>query len=239
MTARADSYHVEHNWGDPREPEYQNGLVVSYAYYKEGSIFLRFRLVGLRCQTTENTKWTVEAPPDMRERLGPRWTDRETIFRRVTKFLERIPASDLWRIGSLPYRNLTIDASKVRGWFATKRKDWLAPKLRLIPGLKVAPFLAIGLGAACFHYWHRPSAQPSWASSLVLVLSALIALALQLQEASKHYKAMALLAGVTNFFSKPRDNNRASALVMTMRYWGFRYATTAALSILLIWVAAR
>ena len=84
------TYQISH-YSDLREPEYENGPLVSHAAYRESGIYLLFRGVGSREPDSQIVRWRLEAPANTRKLLDKRWTDRSMIFERVIQYMSDVP----------------------------------------------------------------------------------------------------------------------------------------------------
>jgi hypothetical protein len=65
-----NTYEITHSWGDPREPEYHDGLPVSYAIYRDRKVFLYFKIIPIK----QHVGWVEGRNPaySCRQMLGLR-----------------------------------------------------------------------------------------------------------------------------------------------------------------------
>lgn len=236
MTARS-FYKITHDWGNPREPEYRNGLLVSGACYEEGNLCLCFKVVGNRLPHSQDVRWILEVPRNARHILGERWSERSEIFKRVTDYLEQLDFGDDPLMADRKYVGLAVDMSKVPGWLPTKLKaveKHLAPVSSRLPTMRVFLLFLLGLTIG---YINRHNS--SWISKEIAAMALLalgtISLALLFRETRDSYE---VIKGCCAWASIAKKNYswRLQALKMLVNVMGARIATTSGLALLLLYI---
>lgn len=236
MREQSTSYKVTQNWGDPREPDYQNDIRIAYVTYSEGEIMLYFRVVGARLPNSEIIQWTLKAPRNTRKILGKRWTDRETIFQRVIGHLENLEFSYGSKSVSKPFSGVLLDTSEIPGWLSFKIEELtyrLDPILRRLPSRNIFTILTIGFAMAYVKEHHRQPWLPDRIALVTILLAALLSLALLYREVLKTLEMTMSVFGWMRF-SNYGKNWRLEALKIWAHQFGARSFLTLLLSIFLI-----
>jgi hypothetical protein len=145
------SFEIHHTWGDPREPEYRNGSMVSFAHYKEGNVHLLFSMHQLKSDGISSI--VMEIPANIRMSLCNDWSKCEIVIRRVADYLTSLDESKSHR----KYSDIVIDTSKVPKWLPTQIKlleksyPFLVDSL---PTASTSPLIALGLAIGYQKEYH-------------------------------------------------------------------------------------
>ncbi len=232
MTAHS-SYKITHGWGNPREPEYRNGLLVSSACYKEGSLHLYFKIVGNRLLHSQEVRWILEVPPNARQVLGERWSERYVVFKRVTDYLERLDTCDDPLMAERKYVGLAVDISNVPGWLPTKLKavnKRLAPLSARLPSIRVFLLFLLGLAIATIDWL------PNEITAMTLFSIGVVLLALLIREMRDSYQLIQFCCSLAAR-SKKSDSWRRQTVKTFVNAMGTRIATSLGLAALLLYEA--
>ncbi len=237
MTIKNISYKVTHYPGDPREPEYKNGLPVSSVTYQEGDIHLVFSIVGEPSSNSESIEWKIIAAPNIRKALGKHWNERSLVFDRVIEHLKSIDTSNVRHMSGKKFERVTVDTSKVRSWLSTKVEEleerfiWLklSPPPRNIFILQL-----VALGA------YLAQEEISRQTSVFLSLIGTASIFLLAKRAHRDYKFSQGIVAMSALSSKNynwgKSNLALSTIKLMFHHYGRRYVVTAFLSALLIYI---
>ncbi len=228
MTDRP-AYQISH-YSDPREPEYENGLVVSRATYREGGIYLLFRVVGSRESDSQIVRWRLEAPANTRKLLGKRWTDRSMIFERVIQYMNNVDQPDSWLTNNESYGRLSVDESKITSWLSTKLEEldsWLKPIQRFVPARNTLLVWVFGAGLAFLAQDGDFAWLPSTSTSTALLATGLLTTFLLLRDVRNSYKIMEMTWRLSAFTTKRPIDPHREAIKSLIGMYRLRYSITA------------
>lgn len=238
MTDRP-AYVVSHDKGDPREPEYKNGLIVSRATYREDGIYLIFKVVGSRVPDSQLIRWCLEAPANTRKILGRRWTDRSMIFERVLQYMNDVDQPASWFTKSGSYGRLSVDESQITNWFSTRLEElhnWLKPIQRFAPTRNTLLVWIFGVGLAFLAQDSNFAWLPSTSKSIALVTTGLLSTFLLIRDARSTYTIVEMTWRPSAFTTKRPIDPRREAIKSLMGMHRFRYSITATVAILFIYL---
>lgn len=234
MNLQTDTYKVRHSWGDPREPEYQNGRLVSTVAYCENGSSIHFKIVASNDKHPSDVKWLIVAPPALRRALGKRWIDRELIFGRIIDHLTRVdkPGNPQNKVSY--FSNIEMDLSRVEGWSVSNIKA-LKTKYPLIsvslPAQEVFMLLAVGFlfygTNQTFLFFQDNVSAP------VFVSIGILSIVLMIKDCKKCYSAIVGFYLMQSLVNKKKDWVVRTANNLLKVYWR-RYLVTLMLSIFLI-----
>jgi hypothetical protein len=234
------AFKISHSWGDPREPETQNGLPVSFAFYSENDLHLSFRIFGIQKKDLSSINWYLEAPPNTRATLGRRWQEREMIFQRVMDYLANLEPMDRWRAAGSNFTGICVDTSKIVGLVPTVlglvRKRLTSVQLLYLPNSRTA--LTLSLGFLCIFVNSRnyfPQISPGIFKSVSFLLGvASVAQFIRgVQRDYEHAKLLALMQTLGN----PKFNWRRLTVKLLFTGCKWRYAVTLTLALVLVFLA--
>lgn len=191
-------YTVHFYSGDPREPECRNGIQVYSVAYLEGKLRLTFKLVGTRLGDSQDIEWRLEAPANTRKALGSRWSARAVIFDRVARHVSAFEMpNDTWawfnNTSSRRFGQLSVDESKIRGWFSTKLEqadEKLEPVQRFFPSRSVLLLWTMGSIAAYLAQSISTPWLPLMLQPAMLVTTGLMTFILIIRDAVEFYSVM-------------------------------------------------
>jgi hypothetical protein len=174
-----NTYEITHSWGDPREPEYHDGLPVSYAIYRDRKVFLYFKIIPIKQREDDSITLIVEAPAVIRVAVGGSRSKCIEICNRVIKYVNTIDFSTDWRIKGARFTEISLDTSKIPGWLATKVvifKKHHARLLTCLPTIYPSITLTFGYVTTYLSYSHRIN--PSYNATVKAILLTLGCMAL-------------------------------------------------------------
>lgn len=239
-------YTVDFYSGDPREPEYRNGLQVYSAAYREGELSLIFKLVVTRLGDSQEIEWRLEAPANTRKALGSRWPERAVIFERVAQHISGVEQPDdtwAWFTNTSSRRlgQLSVDESKIPGWFSTKLEQadkWLQPVQRFFPRRNVLLLWTLGCIAAYLAQSSSAPWLPLMLQPSMLVTTGLMTFILLIRDAMNTYSLMRMTWQL-QLRNKSYPAPRLAALKSLRKVFGFRYSVSAAGAVLFIFLGVR
>lgn len=238
MTERP-TYVVGHYMGDPRAPEYKNGLIVSRATYQEGGIYLIFKVVGSHVPDSQVVRWHMEAPANTRKILGKRWKDRAEIFENVIQYMSDVPLPDSWFTKSGSYGRLSVDESKITSWFSTKLEEFdnrLKPIQRFAPARNTLLVWVLGVGLAFLAQDSNFAWLPSISKSIALMTTGLLTTFLLLRDARNTYTIVEMTWRLNAFTAKRPIDPRREAIKSLIGMYRLRYSITATGAILFVYL---
>lgn len=239
-------YTVDFDAGDPREPEYRNGLRVYSATYREGKLYLLFKLVGTRLGDSQDIEWRLEAPAYTRKALGSRWSERAVIFDRVAQRVCGLEQSDdtwAWfnNTSSRRFGQLSVDESKIPGWLSDKLEQvdkWLKPAQRFFPKRNVLLLWTIGCSAAYLAQSMSAPWLPLMLQPAMLVTTGLMTFILLIRDVTNTYPLMRMTWQL-NLRKTCDPAPCIKALKSLGEVYGFRYSVSVAVAVLLIYLGVR
>lgn len=216
-------YKISHNWGDPREPEFENGLKVSFLYYNDGSINLRFRVYGIKSANDDSVAWFVEEPKNLRDILGANIGYRSIISERAINFLKNIPSEENWRNNGRAFSNVEIDGKLVSSRISHKLqsiKIALLPITEYLPSLRTSAIIFVSFFVLYFFGRHNGQS-----ASTIRVLCGAIALGSLAFDLYKEYKTHEVLC-LMIYARHPQVNYKLEALKKLFEVKTLKYAIT-------------
>lgn len=235
-----NAYQITHNWGHPRDPEYHDGLPVSYATYRDGNIYLPFRIVPTKQREDESITWVVEAPATIRKAVGGSGSKCTEICNRVVEYVNTIDVSSDWRMRGASFTEVSLDTSKIPGWWATKveiLKKRHARLLGCLPTIYPAIMLTLGYVIAYLSYSDRISVSHNATIKAMLFTLGCMTLIHLATEIYGNYQISKMVM-VIELFRNRALNYKWAAIKIIFRAYGIRYAVTSILAILLFYFAA-
>lgn len=224
------SYSIEHGWGDPREPEYCNGIRVGYAYYREGRCLLIFKLTPKNEADTETNIWNLVAPKNMRDILESRWSQHQIILNRVASYLSTAAICDIFET-QIRYQNISVDMSNVPSWLRSKltiAKHQLAPLTSRLPNKKALSIFMVGIALYySTHHYHILLIPSIYVIALLQIL-AIATLVLLLQEGRQWYDATRMPVALQALARRQPISYLTCLKITCIAYWP-RAVTTAVL----------
>jgi hypothetical protein len=239
MVTSDDNYTVELTSGDPRNLEYSAGLISPYVLYRQVNLHLTFRLVGHLDDSSLIAQWTLVAPANLRSSLGASYPRRDLVIRRIQDYLQPLDIEHPYTLARYPIGEVAVDTSQVASWLsvaAEKCSSTIAPIARNLPSKKTAPFLASGLLVQFLdHQGAFLGTSDGWIQP-VLVLAGSVSLVRLGLEMRHTYTMSARVSALLASTKRTTVNWRLTAATTTVRAFGLRYGTTAALAVhLLYW----
>jgi hypothetical protein len=232
-----DTYVITHNWGDPREPEYHDGLPVLFVTYREDDLHTGFKVVPHKKAGDEGTIWMVEAPARLRKSVGGNRTKCLEICNRVVEYLKTDIANTHWRGTNIPFSKVSLDTSNIPGWLSTKIAIFKDRHRKLLAHLPAAT-PAIILILAYFILIFGPNVfEPLISASIAYMLGCLVLIFLFI-DIRNAYRA-ALIATSMKAITDRTFNYKWAAIEIVLGALGVRYAITISLVVPVFYLSAR
>ncbi|GGY87513.1 hypothetical protein GCM10011613_35890 [Cellvibrio zantedeschiae] len=84
-----EEYISKHSWGDPREPEYNDGMQVFFVEYADQQRSLRFRVNPFR-NDDQKINWVIYPPKSIGKSFGGKKQKYLEVCNFILEFLKKI-----------------------------------------------------------------------------------------------------------------------------------------------------
>ena len=151
------------------------------------------------------------------------------IFERVIQYMSDVSQPYHWQSKKESYGRLSVDESKVRGWFSTKLEEldsWLKPIQRFVPARNIWIVWVFGVGLALAATESSFAWLPSTSRSVALLTTGLLTISLLLRDVRNSYKIMEMTWRLSAFTTKRPIDPHRQAIKSLIGMYRFRYSIT-------------
>nr|WP_320116502.1 hypothetical protein [uncultured Desulfuromonas sp.] len=223
---------ISYSWGDPREPEWHNGVRIFSILYQDNQRRLSFKVLPNKTGE-KNTEWMVIPPKNIRISFkgDNAYLDACDL---VVDYLKTNDFSADYTLKAVEFLSVTLDFSDVPGWFSTQLslfKEKYSRQLMYVPKFSTLLVFLVGLSVIFLHQHNSEGMFYShYVRSLLFSLGTIVLLMLILQ-IKKGYRNMQF---ILRFHA---TNLKREAIKLLVRLYLVRYLVTLNLGIGLIYYA--
>lgn len=222
---------ISHNWGDPREPQYNDVGRLAFATCRKGNTSLWLNIIP-RKTFSGQVIWVVVAPAGIRNFANGSFETSIDICNKVIQYLSQERVKKEFQSSKQETIEFLLDTEDIPSgirWLPHKMAGIRERNLRLFMLLpEIYAALLLGIGYAIAFLGLIIEIDPD--HQLILRAATYIAASLALIRLSTEIlKDYGLSMYMAKFNNKNRDVGRAAMSIM-IRAWGVRYFATASLA---------
>lgn len=230
---------ISHNWGDPREPEYNDVGRVAFVTCRKGNVSLWFNIIPTKTHS-DQIVWVVAAPVGIRNFANGSFEKSIDICNKVIQYLSQERIRKEFQSNKQEPVKFVLDIQNIpRGirWLLHKIAGIRERNVRLfmlLPEVYAASLLGIGYAIAFLGLIIEIDPGRQHILRAATYTAACLTLIRLFAEMLNDYELSKFGMSIEKFKNK-NLNVRRAALSITMRAWGVRYVATACLAGLLIY----
>lgn len=241
-----NEFEISHNWGDPREPEYNDVGRVAYARCRQGKRSTWFAITPGKT-SSEQVVWTVVAQPGIRSFANGSFDKSLDICNAVMQYLsqesirkefqshKQEAVEFILHTGNIP-RGVRWLRHAIQHKIAGIRDRNVRLFMRL-PEIYAALLLGFGYAITFLDLIIETDPGHHHILRVATYTAACLALIRLFSEIINDYELLKLGMSMEKFINK-NLNVRRAAISITMNAWGVRYVVTASLAGLLIYICS-
>jgi len=231
---------ISHNWGDPREPEYNDVGRVAFATCRKDNVSLSLNIFPKKAHN-DQIVWVVVAPAGIRNFANGSFEKSIGICNNVIKYLSQEQIKKEFQSNKQENVEFVLDTKNIpRGirWLPHKMAGIRERNVRLfmlLPEIYAALILGIGYAIAFLGLIIEIDPDHQIILSTATYTLACLALIRLFTEIRNDYELSELGMSIEKLKNK-NLNVRRAAISITIHAWGVRYVATASLAGLLIFI---
>jgi hypothetical protein len=232
-----NEFEISHNWGDPREPQYNDVGRVAFATCRKGNVSLWLNIIPKKAHSGQIV-WVIVAPAGIRNFANGSFEKSIDICNKVIQHLSQEPIRKEFQSNKQEPVEFVLDTKNIpRGirWLPYKMAGIRERNVRLfmlLPEIYAALLLGIGYAIAFLDLIIKIDPDHQHILRTATYTVACLALIRLFTEILNDYGMSKFATSLSKF------KNKNAAISITLSAWGVRYVATASLAGILIYLCS-